>query len=43
MDEQMGEDGVAAVEINIEPHYLESLRKQADFRDILPPPPEPEF
>jgi len=41
--EQMGDDGVAAVEINIEPHYLESLRKQPDFREILPPPPEPEF
>jgi GTP-binding protein HflX len=43
VEEQMGDDGVAAIEINIEPHYLESLRKQADFRAILPPPPEPEF
>ena len=43
VSEQMGEYGVAAVEIHIEPHHLESLRKQADFRDILPPPPEPEF
>ena len=43
VEEQMGDDGVSAIEINIEPHYLESLRKQPDFRSILPPPPEPEF
>jgi GTP-binding protein HflX len=43
VEEQMGDDGVSAIEINIEPHYLESLRKQPDFRSILPPAPEPEF
>ncbi len=42
VNEQMADDGVSAMEINIEPHYLESLRKQAEFREILPPR-EPEF
>ncbi len=43
VEEQMAEDGVSAIEINIEPHYLESLRKQPEFREILPPAPEREF
>lgn len=42
VNEQMADDGVSAMEINIEPHYLESLRKQAEFGEILPPR-EPEF
>ena len=42
VNEQMGDDGVSSIEITIEPHYLESLRKQAEFREILPPR-EPEF
>jgi GTP-binding protein HflX len=37
VDEQMADDGVSSIEINIEPHYLESLRKQPEFNKILPP------
>jgi GTP-binding protein HflX len=33
--EEMGEDGVWSIEINIEPHYFESLRKQPEFSQIL--------
>ncbi|MEN8170038.1 MAG: ribosome rescue GTPase HflX [Pseudomonadota bacterium] len=42
VEEQMGDNGVSSIEINIEPHYLESLRKQPEFSEILPPR-EPEF
>lgn len=41
--EQVTEEGHWSIDINIEPHYLESLRKQPDFQSILPPPPEVEL
>ncbi len=41
--EAVSDEGQWLIDISIEPHYLESLRKEADFRPLLPPPPEPEF
>jgi GTP-binding protein HflX len=35
VEELMAEDGVWSIKINIEPHYLESLRKQPEFSQIL--------
>lgn len=36
VDEQIDEQGVSALHIDIEPHLLESLRKQGDFAELLP-------
>lgn len=36
VNESIEADGSWELDIRIEPHYLESLRKQGDFRDLLP-------
>lgn len=35
--ESIDENGIWELDISIEPQYLESLRKQGDFADLLPP------
>lgn len=37
VDERIGDDGTSDIDIRIEPHYLESLRKQGEFAALLPP------
>jgi GTP-binding protein HflX len=37
VSERVNEDGTCELDITIEPHYLESLRKQGDFSTLLPP------
>lgn len=37
VEERIADDGGSDIEISIEPHYLESLRKQGEFSALLPP------
>jgi GTP-binding protein HflX len=37
VDERVSEDGTCELDITIEPHYLESLRKEGEFASLLPP------
>ena len=36
VDERIADDGTCDLDISIEPHYLESLRKQGEFASLLP-------
>jgi GTP-binding protein HflX len=37
VSERVSEDGMYELDISIEPHYIESLRKQGEFSALLPP------